>query len=101
MEKYKLKAEKKETETQLNFSGDLTLNNVEAIKKDIISLIKDATKIKVEIRKVTNIDLSFIQLLYSMKKQFKENITFDIELPETLKSMMENAGFSNYQTLED
>lgn len=48
--------------------GDITLQNIAGLKRDLLAIIKQYNNIVVETKDVKNVDLSCIQLLYALRK---------------------------------
>ncbi|TCO10932.1 STAS domain-containing protein [Natronoflexus pectinivorans] len=91
----------KENNGQLDIalSGQLTINSIKKITEEIKSHIKNPKSVSVFVNDVDNIDLTFIQLLQSIKNSGKKNgyeVSFSMKLPEDLSALLKNAGFSNY-----
>lgn len=71
MEKYKISIGTKDSENQsivIDVSGELTVSHIENIRDEILQAAMGASSIKLNIKEISMIDLSFLQLLISMKK---------------------------------
>ncbi len=67
------------------------------VHQKIIDVFADYDKYIFNLKNIEVIDLSFIQLLLSIQKTVKSSnkkISFNIELPENLLSIIENSGFN-------
>jgi ABC-type transporter Mla MlaB component len=92
---YQIVASKGNDYTKLTLSGDLSLNNVKAIKDDLEAYLNKSEGVKVLVKDVDNIDLGFIQLIQSFAwTLLKSNKQTDIEMelsPDQQK-LLNNAG---------
>ena len=80
--------------------GDLTISNIEGVKEQVLTAMNDFTNITVKLNDVENMDLSFVQLLYSISKTAKSRnskIQFDINLSETIQTLLNHSGFKDLQ----
>src|SRR5688572_7403484 len=64
------KSQKKNT-CAISLEGELTLKNVDAVKKEIIEELERCDVLQLKLHNVTSIDLSCIQLLHSLTKTCK------------------------------
>jgi len=79
------------------FEGELTYNEVDEIKKKITPTIQKYDELNIQLRNIENLDLTCIQLLFAFQKSFRalnKKLTFDIELPNDIKALIEHSGFS-------
>lgn len=76
--------------------GNLTIQNAEAIQKKLIAIKNDFKKVQLDIKNVTDIDLTVIQLLssywFSMKKQ-KNELEVNFEANNETKTLLTHSGF--------
>lgn len=82
----------------LELSGNLTINHIESVYKDLKGSIDFSKKTILNINQVKGIDLTCIQILISLKKEFKENglpIEINLHLTEDQQHLLDNAGFSS------
>lgn len=78
---------------------ELTIFTIEELKTKIVDVLKKYDEIQIQISNVENIDLSFLQLIDSLKKSaHKKNkkVEMNVELPENLEELMSNAGFEKF-----
>ncbi len=80
--------------------GDYSINNIERIKEELKKILENDKKIHLDIKNIENIDLTAIQLLYSLKKYLKEDFSFGIELKEDQKQILLNSGFGKFFNLK-
>lgn len=82
---------------EIVFSGQLTINYIQKIK-DMVSDSLDFSKdIKVHIDEPENLDITFLQLLQSLKTTAelnKRQFSVSAVLPTELESLVSNSGFS-------
>lgn len=74
----------------LNFTGNLTLANVDTYAEELKGIPKDGN-INVNIENVEAFDLSFLQLFHSLKKTFS-NISFRIDMGDDFINLLNKCG---------
>jgi len=82
----------------ITFSGQLNINTINKITESVSSNLGKEQAIKLTVKDVDTIDLTFIQLLYSIKNSGTKkgcNVTLLMTLNEEIKSLIINAGFYN------
>lgn len=90
----KKKGEKK---VKITFKNDLTIFSIESIKDQFIYAVQKNDVIQLELKDVKNIDLTFIQLIYSLKissASLKKEVSVSANLSEDIKSLFSNSGIS-------
>lgn len=89
---------KSEGKQAIAFHGTLSLKNIDGIYSELSDLnFEKVSQLSIVVKDVKEIDLTFIQLLESMKKQFgEENTHIEIELAEADRMLLKKAGFDNY-----
>ena len=78
--------------------GNITIQQTETLKNELLSTIKKMNSIYISGKNIEDIDVTFIQLMYSLKSSMtKQNkqINYDIELPEELTELLDNTGFKS------
>ncbi len=76
--------------------GDLSFKNAVLIKKKMDTLKITGDTIRFQLLNVDNIDITFIQMIFSLVNPLKnkgKEIEFISELPEDMKKVLINAGF--------
>ena len=97
MDNYNIKYNNKKGALNIVFSGQLTINNIDKIAESLKSNIKKIKSVNITTENVENIDLTFVQILYSIMKNGKNNgfeVYTSINVPDDLKLLLTNAGFS-------
>ena len=87
-----------ENKAILNLSGALVLGNIKDIKSRILRHYNKYKMIELKGSSIDDIDLSFIQLVNSLKlsaKKDKKNIITDFEFNEQTMNLIEGAGFNS------
>lgn len=87
------KADKK---ARMTIEKELTIYTVLEIKEQFMLALKEFNELSVHIQKVENIDLSFIQLIESLRKtaeEYDKKINISAELTDETHNLVENAGF--------
>jgi len=90
----KIKGEKK---IRITLKNELTIYSIESIKDKIIESVMNYDQIEFEIKEVNSMDLSFIQLLYSIKitaETLKKIVSFNVNLSDDIKSLFNNSDLS-------
>ena len=98
MENYAVKCNNKKGLTEIVFSGQLVINNIEKIIENVRTNLKKVNTRKFIVKDVENVDLTFVQMLYSLKKSGeKEGIesTLSISVSDDLQKLLTSSGFTN------
>ncbi|MBN1119091.1 MAG: hypothetical protein JXA77_17910 [Bacteroidales bacterium] len=80
------------------FNGQLTINYIQKIKDSVGEQIDFSKDILVVVDNPDNLDITFLQLLQSMKKTAelnKRQFSVKTTLPNELESLVSNSGFSD------
>ncbi|MBZ4676384.1 MAG: hypothetical protein JG782_1003 [Anaerophaga sp.] len=83
---------------ELFFSGQLTINYIQKVKEAVGEQVNFSRDIAVRIDNPDNLDITFLQLLQSMKATTEKNkrkFSVSADLPNELDSLVSNAGFSD------
>ncbi len=78
--------------------SDLTVFTIEDTKDQIDEYLKSGNKVRIIMEKVTGIDLSYIQLIYSLKKSAgggKLFYEFEEDLSPEIRELLQNTGFTD------
>jgi anti-anti-sigma regulatory factor len=81
----------------ISFSGNLTIENSGGVKSALILALKETNNLEIDISNVTHTDLSFLQLLFSLKKTAKEENLSICEsggIPPEIKDCYNAIGFT-------
>lgn len=87
----------------IKLKGELSIQNIFAIKKRLDSEINKYKDIVIEICEVSIIDLSILQFLLSLKKSEKlleKSFTIEFNMDEDNTELLEHAGFRNMDELK-
>ena len=87
----KKKGEKK---VSLVLENELTIFSIEKIHEKIIESVLKYDEIDFQLKNITNMDLTFIQLFYSIKvtsEKLNKKVVFNIDLAEDVKSLFINS----------
>lgn len=85
----------------LNFSNNLTIDEASDIKEALSEIINKGENILIKGKGISNIDLTFVQLLKSFERTcIKEgkNISIDLEIPEEVQALLANSGIQLIKT---
>lgn len=78
------------------FEGALTIQHVMEIKQDIEQRINKTSPLHISLKKVTQLDLSFLQLLLALKKNYSSHglsMQIHMELEQDLRQLIQISGF--------
>ncbi len=82
---------------ELTIKGDLVLQNINEIKKELKKTLKNYDYVNIKGKNIERADITFVQIIESLKKQMnkkEEILTTDIEYSYDLKTLFLNAGFN-------
>jgi anti-anti-sigma factor len=82
----------------ISLEGELTLNNVVAIKKELKEALDKCASLELTLQNVTSIDLSWLQLLHSIRKTCKESgksVTIEMILNPDAELLFARTGFGS------
>ncbi len=85
-----------ENKARMTIRKELTIYTVLEIKDNFLNAIEKYDELDVHIQKVENIDLSFIQLIESLRKtaeEYGKTISVSAELTDETRDLVENTGF--------
>jgi anti-anti-sigma regulatory factor len=88
--------EKGESKARMTIKKELTIYTVLEIKEYFLEAIEKYNELDIRIKKVENIDLSFIQLIESLKKtgeEYGKALSISAELADETRTLVENSGF--------
>lgn len=97
-ENFNIDYKKNNGELAIVFSGQLTISSIKKMTQSLKTHIDNPEKVSITTKDVENLDLTFIQLIQSIKNSGKKNgyqVSVSIKLPEDLSSLMVNAGFGS------
>ncbi|MCR6641192.1 MAG: STAS domain-containing protein [Sporocytophaga sp.] len=98
MKSFAIKINEKKNNTEILLSGNLTVSNSESIYQKILGTVTTSKKISIHLNNIENIDLTLVQILYSVKrtilKEGKE-LTTTANLPKDLSLLLDRNGFKN------
>lgn len=95
---FKIKVNQSDSETGIMVSGDLIINHIEKIKEAFDNAIDTSKDLTLDLNDVTSIDITFIQLVISLKKSFQSSgnqIVFKNNFNDEIMTLLKNAGFNN------
>lgn len=80
----------------LNIEGNLTIEHAAELKSSLIEAIGKSSQILIDFKNITDLDLSCLQLLWSVHKISEKRkgwIRVDNTCPEVFKKTIEDAGY--------
>lgn len=97
MNNYQIKHIKstKDQAEQLILSGELSFNHILQIKDELMGYKDINSEMILHIKDIDILDLSFIQLLISLKKQ-NPHFSIRLESNDDFKELISESGFYNY-----
>jgi anti-anti-sigma regulatory factor len=93
-----------ERSSLIKVKGELSIQYIKDIKKQLDEVIKDLDHIDLLIHEASIIDLSMLQYLLSLKKSAEslgKTFSISFELDEDLNELLEHAGFKNLEKLAE
>lgn len=81
---------------KLILSGTLNITNVDQARSSLLPVFENFDYLDFQLKEVSSLDLSFIQLLYHFKYSFAQkgkNVTIDSELTGESRKIIVHAGF--------
>ncbi len=90
------KAEESDNNTTLTIRGELTVQNAAALQGMLIRSLESSLNLTINLKDVTEMDLSFLQLLCSVHRtstDLKKNLTLSRHCPEVFRDVVKSAGF--------
>jgi anti-anti-sigma regulatory factor len=90
------KAEETDNITTLTIGGELTVQNASALQGIFIRSLESSSSLTITLKDVTDLDLSFLQLLCSVHRtstDLKKNLTLSGPCPEVFREAVKSAGF--------
>jgi len=91
--------EKKADAGVLSVTGDMTIQCAATVKEAAASALRDVKTLVVDIDGVTGVDLTFLQILCSLKHTAERDgkkVSIKASCPEIFKRVVEEAGFAYY-----
>ena len=94
MEKKYLKTSKGKGDKEVSvvIEKDFSINNIMPIKSEFTEILSKNNTINIELKDIENLDLTSVQLLYSLKKFPGKKIEIQSNIKEDLKNIIINAG---------
>lgn len=83
----------------LLLQGNLSLDNVEQVAHFFREAVEKYKRLSVELKEVSEIDLGFLQLLWSLENEMHEkgeSLEVKMMLPHELEQLLRNTGFSRW-----
>lgn len=80
---------------KLEFEGALIIQSIKQIKQDIEQKINKTKPLHIRVSKIIQLDLSFLQLLLALKKDYDNlglSIHIQMELEQDLQQLMQISG---------
>lgn len=80
----------------IRFSGQLIINHIEKITDEVKNNVKVDKDLQIEIDNPESVDVTFIQLLLTLKTTLKANgkkIIINSELSDDIQTLLKNSGF--------
>jgi len=85
-----------EKKARMSISKELTIYTVFEIQEAFMKAIDRYNELDIHIRKVENIDLSFVQLIESLRKtaeEYEKHISISADMADETRTLVENTGF--------
>ena len=98
MEKYNITVGSKDSDNQrieITLRGELTVSHIDTIRNEILKLSKGSESVRLNVREITMIDLSFLQLLISLKKsegEWVKEFSAELKVEEEFNNLITTTG---------
>ena len=92
-----LQVDESRNAANIQIEGEIAIESIGGIVQDVSAITDKYATLVFNIRNVAKIDLAGIQFFYAVQKKMKNNgkkITFDFELEQKDKDLIETTGFS-------
>lgn len=86
---------KKNKISNIEIQGNLTINNSESIKKKLIEALNNFNELNITLKNINKIDISIIQLFYSLNKICNEKnkkIIFGTYFSDEISELLKHSG---------
>lgn len=81
----------------LQFQGALVLQHIQALQKSLLKHARNTSQLLIQTSKVEALDVSFLQLLISLQKEYATNskhLSLQLSLPAELEQLVIVSGFT-------
>jgi ABC-type transporter Mla MlaB component len=99
-ENFNIEYKSNKGELDIILSGQLTIVSIKKITESVKTQLNNKPKkVSITVNDVENIDLTFVQLLQSIKNSGVKNgfeVEVSLKLPDDLSSLIKNAGFGSF-----
>jgi len=88
---------KNDKKIKIVFRNELTIFSIEGMKDEVNKALKNYEEINIEVKEVVNLDLSFVQLLHSLKltaAESKKKLSLKVNISDDLKTLLDNSDLS-------
>ncbi|MGC8803320.1 MAG: STAS domain-containing protein [Bacteroidales bacterium] len=76
---------------------EMSINNIEAIKDELISIISaEKEGFHLELKEIENFDLTAAQLLWALKNTLGEKFSYNLDLSKDQAQLLEHTGINRY-----
>ena len=85
--------------TFIRLEGNVGIKNVEKIRKKTLELVKESGQVDLTVSRAWEVDIAFLQFLYSLKKLFSEtggNVAIKLELRDDQLNMIRDKGLMEF-----
>ena len=82
-------------EHHILLEGNLTVSNIESIKRTVLEAVQQHQNIRIQLRNVEILDLSVLQVLYALRRAAKtesKTIYLDMHLSEEIQTIVRQSG---------
>ncbi|OFX23556.1 MAG: hypothetical protein A2041_15025 [Bacteroidetes bacterium GWA2_31_9b] len=90
---------KKDNKVEIILENELTIYSIESMQDQILNTLEKHKSISINIQNVSNIDLSFIQFLYSLKitaNEQSKQVELFANLTKEIQVLFSSSGISNF-----
>jgi len=92
------KTNKQKGISNIEIQGSLTIENCDSIKKKLIEALNNFNELNITLKNINKIDISVIQLFYSLNKTYNEKnkkIIFGTDFSDEISELLKHSGLDN------
>jgi len=80
----------------IQLKGTVTISTIRNIARELQKMIKERKYFVLQLTDIENIDVSGLQLLESLKKEYREQVDIQVQLTSELHELLHKSGFTKY-----
>jgi ABC-type transporter Mla MlaB component len=88
----------KKKNAQILIEGELVVGSLHKVKEELTAAVSRYSTLTIVVKNVSAIDLTFLQLLFAVKKSLAlvhKSFSFHVELPDEITTLLSRSGFAD------